>query len=348
MNVLYGVQATGNGHISRSREIIRSLKKRGHHVEVILSGRDPALLWDMEDFEPYRVYRGLTFSTKRGRVQVFKTACRLNFLEFHRDILSFEEPGWDVVITDFEPVTARVARRWKIPCIGIGHQYAFWYDIPKAGDHFLAQKIIRHYAPAAIPVGLHWHPFDCPILPPVIPESGMEGRETVPDKILVYLPFEEEEDIGSLCRLFPDYRFYIYHKEAHRVDQKNLKWRPYSRTGFLEDLASCSGVITNAGFELASEALALGKKILLKPVSGQMEQLSNALAISMLGLGAVMKRLSPDKVADFLKNGRARRVRYPNTAERIAAWVEKGRWEDLGGLARECWDITEMDRVQAF
>ena len=50
MNILYGVQGTGNGHISRSREIIRHLKDRGHHVEVILSGRAPDAFWDMDDF----------------------------------------------------------------------------------------------------------------------------------------------------------------------------------------------------------------------------------------------------------------------------------------------------------
>jgi hypothetical protein len=61
MNILYGVQATGNGHISRSREVIRNLKMLGHKVRVILSGRDPALLWDMEVFEPYDAFRGLTF-----------------------------------------------------------------------------------------------------------------------------------------------------------------------------------------------------------------------------------------------------------------------------------------------
>ena len=60
MNILYGVQGTGNGHISRSREIMRHLKARGHHVEVMISGRDPETFWDMEDFEPYIAYEGLT------------------------------------------------------------------------------------------------------------------------------------------------------------------------------------------------------------------------------------------------------------------------------------------------
>ena len=34
MNILYGVNATGNGHLSRSRITISELKKRGHNVTV--------------------------------------------------------------------------------------------------------------------------------------------------------------------------------------------------------------------------------------------------------------------------------------------------------------------------
>ncbi len=77
MKILYGVQATGNGHISRSREVIRNLKNLGHDVRVILSGRDPSLLWDMEVFEPFDAFRGLTFITARGEVKYFATACNL-------------------------------------------------------------------------------------------------------------------------------------------------------------------------------------------------------------------------------------------------------------------------------
>jgi hypothetical protein len=39
------------------------------------------------------------------------------------------------------------------------------------------------------------------------------------------------------------------------------------------------------------EALTIGKKILLKPLAGQMEQLSNAKVITMFSLGQVMKKL---------------------------------------------------------
>ncbi|MGD8901501.1 MAG: glycosyltransferase family protein, partial [Desulfobacterales bacterium] len=130
MKILYGVQATGNGHISRSREVIQHLKDLGHEVRVILTGRDPALLWEMETFEPYDTFRGLTFISRRGKVRIIRTTLQLNLFQFYRDIASYDASGFDLVVTDFEPVAARIARRNKIPSIGVGHQYAFLHDIP--------------------------------------------------------------------------------------------------------------------------------------------------------------------------------------------------------------------------
>ena len=147
MNILYGVQATGNGHISRSREIIRCLREKGHNIFVILSGRDPAFLWDIDDFKPYKTYKGLTFSTYKGRIKYFETAFNLKFKQFFSDIASFNASEYDIAITDFEPITSRIASRNKIPSIGIGHQYAFYNFIPTEGTNPVARFIIRHFAP---------------------------------------------------------------------------------------------------------------------------------------------------------------------------------------------------------
>ena len=38
MKILYGLNGTGNGHVCRSREIIRRLRDRGHEVRVMVSG----------------------------------------------------------------------------------------------------------------------------------------------------------------------------------------------------------------------------------------------------------------------------------------------------------------------
>jgi uncharacterized protein (TIGR00661 family) len=347
MNILYGVQATGNGHISRSREVIRYLKEMGHSVQVLLSGRDPAQLWDMEVFEPYAAFRGLTFITSRGKVRYFKTARQLNLVQFYRDIREFSAAGLDVVVTDFEPISARVARRNRIPAIGLGHQYAFSFDIPIAGANPVARFIMRRYAFADFPIGLHWHHFDQPILPPIIPLFDAAHRESVASKVLVYLPFEELEDILSVCQPISTFDFYIYRDIERPEDTGHIHLRPYSRQGFLDDLHTCETVISNAGFELASEALHLGKRIIAKPLAGQMEQLSNARVLAELGLAGVIRKLSPDAVSDELERVSPPEVSYPNVAQMAAEWIVRGDWDDTRDLCRMAWEQTKMDRVRS-
>ena len=340
MNILYGVQGTGNGHISRSREIIRHLKDRGHHVEVILSGRDPETFWDMEDFEPYRAFQGLTFATHKGKINYTKTALQLNLPQFFYDIHAHHTNSTDLVISDFEPISARIAKKNRLPSIGLGHQYAFWHDIPVAKGSLIARYILKNYAPADIPVGLHWHHFNQPILPPIIPTTLNSATQQDPLKVLVYLPFEAISDIISLVHSFEQYHFYIYHAVSITDDIGNLHIRPFSRQGFLKDLEECTYVISGDGFELISEALTLGKKILVKPLEGQMEQHSNALALSQLNLGKVMPTLNKEDVGEFLGMQKAKTIVYPDVALLIAQWLEKGQWQDVASLSEKCWSLT--------
>jgi len=342
MKILYGVQTTGNGHISRSREVIRELKKLGHEVQVILSGRPPAMQAEVQGFLPYQRLKGLTFCSHRGKLNYFKTAFSLNLLQFYRDIAAYDGSGADLVVTDFEPISARVARRSSLPSIGVGHQYAFVHKIPMGGDTPLARLVIRKFAPADHAVGLHWHHFNRPILPPIVPQRMTAGKTGIADKILVYLPFEQLDDVLALLEPFDRYQMFIYHRLARSEDHGNIHFRPYSRNGFLKDLTECSGVISNAGFELASEAMHLGKKILVKPLAGQMEQISNALALTSLKLGMTMQRLNSERVAQFLDLPAGVPIKFPNVARLIAEWIEAGHWEDVDGLAKLAWAQTVM------
>jgi uncharacterized protein (TIGR00661 family) len=342
MRILYGVQTTGNGHISRSREVIRELKDLGHEVQVLFSGRRPAMQSELKEFEPYKRFKGLTFCTHRGQLKYFKTAMRLNILQVYRDIASFDDFSYDLVITDFEPISARIARRKSLPSIGVGHQYAFIHDVPLSGSNPITRFVMKNFAPVDHPVGLHWHHFNQPILPPIVPHNIGSGYQTIANKILVYLPFEHIKDVLSLFRRFRRHEFFIYHSLSKAEDHGHIHLRPYSRNGFLKDLIECNGVISNAGFELASEAFHLGKRILVKPLEGQMEQVSNALAITSLNLGMAMTQLNVVSVAQFLDRPTGTPIKFPNVARMVADWIESGQWEDVEGLANTAWQQTAL------
>ena len=338
MKILYGVQGTGNGHISRSREIIKALRKYGHEVHTLFSGRKKEALKDVEDFEPFEVRSGLTFSIRQGRVQYVRTALKLNFVEFYKDIHHFlmPEKPYDLVLTDFEPLTARIAKKFKIPSIGIGHQYAFSYKIPTPGGDYFPRLILKYYAPVSYSIGLHWHHFDYPILPPIVPR--MQKPEKIrKNKILVYLPFEDSEDIRILLSRFTPYDFHIYASRDTPSDSGHLHFHPFSRENFMKDLFDCGGVICNAGFELPSEALHLGKKILVKPLQGQFEQLTNAFTLSCLELGTEMKTFDENILGKWLASASSFPKNYPDVAGMIAEWVTRRDWADVRALSEKAW-----------
>ncbi len=344
MKILYGVQTTGNGHISRSREIIRELKNLGHDVQVILSGHNPYRLEEVAVFKPATIFRGLTFSTFRGKIRYLTTAASLNLFQFYRDVRSFDAAGFDLAINDFEPISARIAQRHGLPSIGIGHQYAFCYPIPLEGDSFLSRWIIHHFGPADHPVGLHWHHFNHPILPPIVP-GHLNGDQTViSNKILVYLPFEHLPDILQLLTPLKKWDFYIYGPVERSENLGHLHFRAFSRSGFLNDLGECTGVVCNAGFELPSEAVHIGKRLLVKPLAGQMEQISNALAIAQLNLGGVMTDLDRNAVVQWLESPSPEPMGYPDVARLIAEWIGRGEWQDVRELARNAWGDLQNKR----
>ena len=209
MKIFYGVQGTGNGHITRARAIAPKLRAAGAEVTWLFSGRPREDFFEMEVFGDYLWRAGLTFQTRHGHVHYLRTALRNNLVRFVDDIRSLDLRGYDRVITDFEPVTAWAARLRGIPTVGIGHQYAFGLDIPKAGADLMGTQVLKYFAPASVGLGVHWHHFNGPILPPII-EAGAPPAPQNPAKIIVYLPFEDIDDVIRLLRPFTAYEFHVY------------------------------------------------------------------------------------------------------------------------------------------
>jgi uncharacterized protein (TIGR00661 family) len=338
MKILYGIQTTGNGHIVRSREMIRALRQAGHEVCTILSGSNHKNVWDQSIFEPFECKKGLTFVTQSGKIKYLQTVCQLNLFRFYKDIFSYRPKDIDLIITDYEPLTARIAKRNRIPSIGIGHLYAFSHKIPEAKSSVLSRMIMKSFAPADIPLGLHWHHFNQSILPPTIPKDITPGSELIANKILVYLPFESIKAIKEFLRPFKDYNFHIYCSIDTPRQDEQLSLKPLSRENFVKDLQDAGGVICNSGFSLLSEALHLKKKILTKPVSGQVEQESNALALEELKLGTVCKKLDQALTATWLESDQQAGMNFPDVIQDIVDWIDSGQLDSVPELVREVWN----------
>jgi len=341
MRIFYGVQGTGNGHISRARAMNSHLQSAGVEVDYLFSGRRRDAYFGMAEFGDWRDAPGLSFVAKNGKINTLATARKNSLWRLVRDIRSLDLSGYDRVICDFEPITAWAARKQKIDCITFGHQYAFQHQIPIEGKSWLSQKIISHFAPGTQQLGLHWHHFNQPILPPIV-HTELQKNDKNSGEIMVYLGFESPEAVTLLLQQLPSTRFVYYGEFAESSQQRNVRLEPLSVDGFKRDLRQCHGVICNAGFELTSEALQLGKRILVKPLQGQMEQLSNALALEKLDLGSRMNSLSKESIQRWLHSEQQPSCHYPDVAKAIVEWLLDANRCAPEQLAQSLWQQTHL------
>ncbi len=107
MKILYAIQGTGNGHLARATEIVPILKSMAD-TDVLVSGTQSDLKVPFQI--DYR-FSGMSFIVgQNGGVDILKTVKRMPLLQFLRDIRNLPVEKYDLVISDFEPVSAWACR----------------------------------------------------------------------------------------------------------------------------------------------------------------------------------------------------------------------------------------------
>jgi uncharacterized protein (TIGR00661 family) len=335
LKILYGVQGTGNGHIARTRALLPALKNKDVEIDFVFSGRSEEDFFDMQEFGNYRVFRGLTLIYKRGRLEIMKTVLGNNLFTFIGDVISLNMANYDLVISDFEPITAWSTRLKGKPCVALSHQCAFEYDIPKAQGYWGSKLIMKIFAPAKTKIGFHYDHFNQPVLPPLVSATAKVHERS--GTILVYMGFEAVEDIVSFLSGFTGISFEVFAKVDKRQERGNITINPLSVDGFHQQLVACDGVISNAGFELSSECLVYGKKLLVKPLSGQYEQSCNVVALEMMGRATAMDSLDREVLKEWLKQPTERPIIFPKVADALASWIVNPDRGDIETLAQKIW-----------
>lgn len=342
MKILYGIQGTGNGHITRARVLAKALAQSNAEVDYLFSGRPADQYFDMERFGQYRTFDGLTFHHEHGKISYLKTVKSAKLLQVIKDVRNLDLSNYDLVINDFEPISAWAARSAKVPVINISHQAVFTFEkVPSRGLGWLNRQILKYFAPSDLSLGVHWFHFGQNIIPPFIEREPSHSEPT--EDILVYMPFESLEEISELLNGQHNRRFIVYHPDVlEDAESAAISYRKPCRAGFLSDLEICSGVIANAGFELSSEALCVGKKILLKPLDGQFEQASNAETLKQLGLASVMNGLDEAALEAWLLEPNNEAINYPSDPKPLVDWILAGDYQQPELLCKKLWQSISI------
>ena len=284
MKILYAIQGTGNGHISRSNEVLKYLVDKAE-VDILVSESQHEV--NLGFNIKYKL-EGLGFVFgKKGGIDYLSSIKKVRLDKFLTDIYDLPVEDYDIVVSDFEPIASWACKRKKKSYISLSHQTSFFSDKtprPKKINH-LSEFIIKWYAPVSIPIGLHYDKYDTFIETPIIREEVRNADVKNSGHYTVYLPsFDEKYLISRLNSVDVNWEFFSKHYKGKPYRKKNVKIFPISNELFVKSLSSSEGILCNSGFETPSEALYLGKKIMTIPMKGQYEQECNAEALKLLGI----------------------------------------------------------------
>ena len=320
MKILYAIQGTGNGHASRAQALLPIFNKYAE-VDVLMSGAQCDISLPLEISYSLKGL-GFYFGSKGG-VDVWKTIRKTNILQFLWDVVRLDLRSYDLIISDFEPISSWSAKLANKPCISLSHQAAFSSDkSPRTNRvNVLAEFVLKYYAPAPTSIGFHFKKYSHDIYYPIIRPSIRKISPTDRGHILVYLPGYSADHLCNILGNIPEVDWKIYAKNKINASStfSNIELIPAGASSWLDDLASASGAIIGAGFEGPSELLYLGKKMLVVPMSNQYEQQCNAAALRQMSV-PILPKLHTDQISNirhWLKHGKAVHIPYPDEREEL-------------------------------
>jgi uncharacterized protein (TIGR00661 family) len=319
MKILYAIQGTGNGHLSRARDIVPILLKN-HEVDILISGSQAEVEFPFP--VKYR-FHGLGFIFgANGGIDLIETYKKNYIKILLSEINNLPVHEYDLVINDFEPVSAWACHLRNINCISLSHQAAVLNKkAPKPKDiDIIGYAVLKNYAPSTAKYGFHFKPYDENIFTPVIRTQVRKKRIKNKGHYTVYLPSYNDKRILKVLRSCGEASWEVFskhNKKAFRED--NITIRPIDNDAFIASLATAEGVICGAGFETPAEALFMRKKLMVIPMKGQYEQQCNAAALKKMGVPVLksFKLSNAKKINDWIKNGKVPEVDYPDQTEQI-------------------------------
>jgi uncharacterized protein (TIGR00661 family) len=323
IRILYGIQCTGNGHITRSKEIIKYINKHYKNVkiDVCLSGNFSQI--DTSDLDVKWKFRGLGFSLDKGGIKLIKTMIDLDLIDFFRSVRKLNLSSYDIIISDFEPVTCWSGLLRGRDVIGIGNHYKFLQNknfLKNISPNFFWNRVFsKLISPVKKYLSFDYIKDTKDEFFPIIRQEIRNSKKGDGGYYILYLSSIPVEHQIRFLSFFTDQKFIIYHN-AVTEDwdyNENIKVKAINNKEFLKDLVKCSGVITHGGFQLTSESLFLGKKLLVMPIKNQIEQIWNSKSLSKLGV-VVTNEFDTVVFSDFFENDYSVKLNYIDELDRLS------------------------------
>jgi uncharacterized protein (TIGR00661 family) len=249
-----------------------------------------------------------------GQISIWKTLVDLKLWGFFKSVFVPQIKDYDIIISDFEPVTcwAGIIRRKKV--LGVGNHYKFLSNKKflknLSPTYFYNKLITKLVSPVNKYIAFEYLKDTENDFFPIIRKVLRRTQPSHEDFYICYLSSISSEDQVKFFNLFPNQTFYIFHNDIKEAsDFENIRLRPIDRVHFTNKLMRCKGVICHTGFQLTSECLFLGKKLLVVPIKHQIEQIYNTKLLAKFGVIS-SENLDVPLFDDFFQNDYSVKLNY--------------------------------------
>ncbi|CAM3387706.1 glycosyltransferase family protein [Empedobacter stercoris] len=314
MRILYALQGTGNGHLARAQKILPILEEYGD-LDVFVSGSNSQL--QLENYQ-FKHHKGLSlFYNQVGKVSYKKILKENSFKSFWKEVNHFPIEQYDLIINDFEPITAHSARKKKKNSISLSHQASLLFDETPKVKNKTGETILKYYAPTTKQYGFHFEAYNDSIFLPIIRDKIRMLNPKVEDYYLVYLPSFHPSEIIEKLSFIKDSNWKVFSPFIRQISKQfNVEIYPIDERLFIKALENCKGILCGAGFELPAESIYLKKKLFVIPIKGQYEQLCNCVALKRLEVDYSYD-LNIEKLQRWVDSSKIIDIYFPDQTEKI-------------------------------
>lgn len=327
--VLFGVAGIGLGHTHRQLPIIERCASScevgifayGESLRTLTQhfADNPSVLIERIAVPFYVGHQsGLDFAATARLESNCEDYLRINCLAMARLAERMGTP--DLVVSDYEPVSAQYAYACGAPLVTIDQQSKYLCgEFPEvlSGAHSGEEVMrLRMFFPRA-DLRLACSFFAVPrrsetreqveVCPPIL--SAALNRErgrprTGRPLVIIYLssqrPFVQGiDEIAEILGSQPTVEFHLFGRGVRRQASYNLIIHEHGDPEFRSLLVGAHGMISTAGHSLLSEAMHLGIPVYAIPLAVHEQQL-NAQMIVENGFGIARRRIEPTALAEFL------------------------------------------------
>jgi len=350
--VLFAVQGEGRGHMTQAIALYDLFKKNNIEVCGTLVGTSdrrtiPDFFQKQFAGAPIIQIQSPNFRTKNNRgINIVATIVH-NFKRLGQYLKSakvirtkVEEWKPDIIINFYEPIVGLYAMttnaKRRPPIICIAHQYLgahHEFEYPKG--HSIDRQLLKSYTNltsngASRILALSFSNLNesldekLKVVPPLLRKEVRTLKVTKMGYYLCYLVNSGYRiDIENWHKKNPKICLHVFtdmpnEKEFIEIHE-NLFFHKLSDTKFLQYMAGCDGLISSAGFESVCEAFYLDKPVLMVPVEGHFEQLSNGHDAQKNEVGIYELKFNIDTFLDWIPSHQSKSASFRKWEERAEA-----------------------------